>query len=87
MGYLELYGVPKGAQVTAAIEIAPSDDAPAIGTTGATVQPANADDMRIVVGGFSITGLQPGDWVMRFVISMDGKVIGTASRTLRKAAK
>lgn len=85
VGYLELYGVPKGAVVTGSIELAPSEDAPAIGTTPATIQPATAEDMRIAVGGFSIGGLEPGNYVMRMIISIDGKVVGTAMRTLSKA--
>lgn len=87
VGYLELYGVPKGAAVTGSIELAPSEDTPAIATTPATIQPATAEDMRIVVGGFSIGTLPPGDYVMRMNISIDGKVAGTAMRTMSKAAK
>ena len=85
LGYLELYGVPKGAAITGSIELAPSEDAPAIATTPATIQPTTAEDMRIAAGGFSIGALQPGDYVMRMIISIDGKVAGTAMRTLSKA--
>ena len=84
IGYLELYGVPKAATVTGAIELAASEDSPAMGTTPATVQPSTTDDMRIVVGGFSIASLPPGDYVMRMIVSVDGKVAGTALRTLSK---
>lgn len=86
-GYLEIYGVPKGANVTGTIELAPSEDAPAMATTPATIRPAAAEDMRVVFGGFSIGGLQPGDYVMRIVVSVDGKAVGRAMRTLRKSAK
>ncbi len=87
VGYLELYGVPKGAAVTGSIELAPSEDAPAIATTPATIQPTASDDMRVSVGGFSIGALPPGDYVMRMIVSVDGKVAGTAMRTMRKAGK
>ena len=40
--------------------------------------------MRIVAGGFAIGGLAPGDYVMRMIVSVDGKVAGTALRTMRK---
>lgn len=86
-GYLEIYGVPKGANVTGTIELAPSEDAPAMATTPATIRPAAAEDMRVVFGGFSIGGLQPGDYVMKIVVSVDGKAVGRAMRTLRKSAK
>ena len=84
LGYLELYGVPKGAAVTGTIEMAPSEDAPAFATTPATIQAATAEDMRIVVGGFSIGTLDPGNYVVRMIVSIDGKVAGTAMRTLTK---
>jgi hypothetical protein len=87
LGYLELYGVPKGATVTGSIELAPSEQAPAIATTPATVQTATSEDLRIVVGGFSIGGLAPGDYVMRMIVSVDGKVVGTAMRTMSKSAR
>jgi hypothetical protein len=87
LGYLELYGVPKGAAVSGSIELAPTEQAPAIGTTQAAVKETTTEDMRIVAGGFSIAGLAPGDYVMRMIISVDGKVVGTAMRTLSKSAR
>ena len=87
IGYLELYGVTKSANITASVEIAPSEEAPAIATTPGTIKAATAEDMRIAVGGFSIGGLPPGDYVMRMIVSIDGKVAGTAMRTMRKAAR
>ena len=84
-GYLEIYGVPKGGTVTVSLELAPTEDAPALGSTPAQVVAGETDDMRRAVGGFSITGLEPGDHVMRAVVSLDGKVVGRAVRTLRKA--
>ncbi len=84
-GYLEIYGVPKGGTVTVSLELAPTEDAPAIGSTSAQVVAGETEDMRRAVGGFSITGLEPGDHVMRAVVSLDGKVVGRAVRTMRKA--
>ena len=84
-GYLEIYGVPKGGTVTVMLELAPSEDAPALGSTPAQVVPGEAEDMRRAVGGFSIAALPAGDHVMRAVVSLDGKVVGRAVRTMRKA--
>lgn len=83
-GYLEIYGVPKGGAVTVTLEIAPSEDAPAIGNVPAQVVPGDSEDMRRAVGGFSIENLAPGDHVMRAIVSVDGKPVGRVVRTLRK---
>jgi hypothetical protein len=85
-GYLEIYGVPKGSTVTVTLELAPSEDAPAIGTTPAQVAPGDAEDVRRVVGGFSIGALPSGDHVMRAIVSLDGKVVGRAVHTMRKGS-
>ena len=85
VSYLEAFNVPKGAAVTATLELAPSEEAPAMGTTDAQVRPGATDDARIIVGGFGIENLAPGDYVVRTVISVDGKPVGRAASTLRKA--
>ena len=41
--------------------------------------------MRIAFGGFSIATLEPGDYQMRAVVSLDGKPVGRVVRTLRKS--
>ena len=84
VGYLELYNVPKGANVTAQFELAENESAPPLGNAPGTIAPGNGDDARIAYGGFAIAALQPGDYVMRATISVDGKVVGRATRTLRK---
>jgi hypothetical protein len=40
--------------------------------------------MRVAFGGFSIATLAPGDYLMRAVVSLDGKPVGRVVRTLRK---
>jgi hypothetical protein len=86
-GYVEIYGVPKGAAVGASLEIASSVDGPALATAETNVQNAAAEDMRIVSGGFSIGALAPGDYLVRAMVSVDGKPVGRSMRTLRKIAK
>jgi hypothetical protein len=83
VSYVELYSVPAGANVTATLELARSEDAPALGTTDAQVRPG-ANNAATVIGGFSIDTLEPGDYVVRTVISLDGKPIGHAVSTMRK---
>jgi hypothetical protein len=83
VSYMELYSIPKGANVTATLELARSEDAPALGSTDAQVRPAG-EGGATVVGGFSIDTLEPGDYVVRTVISIDGTPVGHAVSTMRK---
>lgn len=85
VSYVEAYAVPAGADVTAMLELARTEDGEALGATEAQVRPGAADDHRLIVGGFSIDTLQPGDYVIRTVISIDGKPVGRAVATMRKA--
>lgn len=55
------------------------------GAAPGVVRSASSEDSRIVIGGFDIATLEPGDYTMRAKISVGGKLAGTASRTLRKA--
>jgi hypothetical protein len=40
--------------------------------------------MRVAFGGFSVAALPPGEYLMRAVVSLDGKPVGKVVRTLRK---
>jgi len=84
VGVAEVYGVPKGANVTVQFEIAESAAAQPRGAAAGSLQNGATEDTRIVVGGFGIETLEPGDYVMRAIVSIDGKVAGTVMRTLRK---
>lgn len=82
--YIEAYAVPAGANVTAMLELARTEDGEALGTTEAQVRPGASDEHRLIVGGFSIDTLEPGDYVVRTVINIDGKPVGRAVATMRK---
>ena len=84
IGLVEIYGVPKGGNVSVDLEVAPSLDGTPIANAPTTVSPGNVEDMRIAFGGFSIASLAPGDYQMRAVIKLDGKSVGRVVRTLRK---
>ena len=84
VGLLEIYGVPKGATVTVSLDMAPSDTEAALATAGTTVSRTKTDDMVIAYGGFDISRMAPGDYLMRAVVSLDGKPVGRVTRTLRK---
>jgi VWFA-related protein len=82
IGYVEVYDVPKGANVGVTFELAETEGGPATATGPAQI--SGTDDTRIAFGGFGIGPMEPGDLHMRAVITLDGKRIGTVSRTLRK---
>jgi hypothetical protein len=85
IGMVEIYGVPKGGTVTVDLDVASTADGAAIASAQTTVSPGRSDDMRIAYGGFSIATLEPGDYQMRAVVSLDGKPVGKVVRTLRKS--
>jgi hypothetical protein len=85
IGLLEIYGVPKGGNVTVDLDVAQTPDGPALATAQTQVSNGSADDMRMAFGGFGIDTLDPGDYLMRAVVSLDGKPVGKVVRTLRKA--
>ena len=84
-GYLEIYQVPKNAVLTVRLELAATADGPALAGDDVPLTPGPRDDVRIAFSGFAIDGMPPGDIVMRAIVSIDGKSVGRALRTLRKA--
>lgn len=84
VGVLEIYGVPKGAAAAVQLEIADAERGAALGTTAAKVVQGPGDDGRTAFGGFPITTLPPGDYVLRAIVTVDGKEAGRAMQTLRK---
>lgn len=84
IGMVEIYGVPKGGAVTVMLDVAPTADGAPLATAQTTITPGRTEDMRIAFGGFSVASLQPGDYLMRAVVSLDGKPVGRVVRTLRK---
>ena len=85
IGMVEIYGVPKGGAVTVELDVAASANGAPLANAPTTVTPGRTEDMRIAFGGFSIATLEPGDYQMRAVVSLDGKPVGKVVRTLRKS--
>ena len=82
---LEIYGVPKGATLAVDLDVASSAEGSPLANAQTTVTAGRTDDMRIAFGGFSIASLAPGDYLMRAVVSLDGKPVGKVVRTMRKS--
>jgi hypothetical protein len=84
VGALELYGVPKGATLAVQLELAESAHGPALADTPGSLAPGPGEDGRTAYGGFTIGTLKPGDYVLRAIVSIDGKEAGRATATVRK---
>jgi hypothetical protein len=84
IGLLEIYNVPKGGAVTFSLDIVQTPDGTPIANAETTVTQGGTEDMRVAYGGFNIASLAPGDYLMRAVVSLDGKPVGKVVRTLRK---
>jgi len=85
IGLVEIYGVPKGGKVTVELDVVSTAEGTAIATAQTTISPGKSDDMRVAFGGFSIATLPAGDYLMRAVVSLDGRPVGKVVRTLRKS--
>lgn len=85
IGYLEIYGVPKGATVGVNLDVAKTNEGAPLATADTSVGNGSADDVRVAYGGFSIANLDSGDYLMRAVVTLDGKPVGRVVRTLRKS--
>ena len=76
--------MPKGGNVTVELDVVSTPDGAPLATAQTSVNAGKTDDMRIAFGGFNIGGLPAGDYLMRAVVSLDGKPVGRVVRTLRK---
>jgi hypothetical protein len=85
VGYFEAYGaVPTADSVTARVEIAAGPEERALAAAAARVITAEPD-LRRIVGAVPIAALPPGDYVLRAIVSVDGRPVGRVMRTLRKS--
>ena len=86
VAYFEAYGRPPSPDsITVRLEVASSPDDRAL--SSAVPQLITADpERRLVVGAVSIAALPPGDYVVRAIVSVDGRPVGRVLRTLRKSS-
>jgi hypothetical protein len=87
LAFFEMYGTPT-AKVDLTVELAKTDAGPAIKSFqptggGATDEP----DKFAVVTEIPIKDLEPGDYVIRITMKMEGQPAGKIMRTFRKTAK
>jgi hypothetical protein len=86
MGYFEIYGRPPAGTMTVALEIAESMDGKAITRVPGTIVPSADGNGATANGVVPIGGLATGDYVVRGIVSLDGRPVGRVARPLKKGA-
>jgi len=84
VAYLELYGRPGKAGVAVSFELIGPDGERPLAAIQGRLRTTSYDDLRLATGEVPIATLPPGDYLVRAVVSVDGKEVGRAERTLRK---
>lgn len=86
VAYFEIYGAaPRPDSVTVRLELAESPDGRALLTAVPRVV-NQGEQRRLAIGALPIAPLSPGDYVVRAIVSVDGRPVGRITRTLRKSA-
>ena len=42
------------------------------------------DGSRVIIGGLRLASMAPGDYQMKMMVSLDGKVVGQSAHTFRR---
>jgi VWFA-related protein len=85
-GSFEILGPPPDGILSVALELAASEDGPALVRVPGTIVATGNADRRRATGVVPIGQLPPGDYVLRAIVGLDGRPIATLIRILRKAA-
>jgi VWFA-related protein len=84
-GTFEVFGAAPAGTLSLVMELAASEDGPALVRVPGSIASTRDPDRRRATGVVPIGQLAPGDYVLRAVVSLDGQQIATLTRTLRKA--
>jgi hypothetical protein len=84
VGLFEIYGVTKDTKLDVTFEIVKDEKTELLGTGPGTVANGPGEDARIVYGGFGLSPVEPGDYLLRAVVTIDGKKAGMVTKTIRK---
>jgi VWFA-related protein len=86
MGYFEVYGSGASFEdVDVAFELAGTPEGPAIIRVPAILTPTQDPDLRRASGVVPLSNYPVGDYVVRGIVTIDGKQAGKVIRTLRKS--
>jgi hypothetical protein len=83
-GYFEIFGEPPSGTLSLTMELAESLDGPALARVPGAIALLQGTDRRRATGVVPIAQVAPGDYVLRAVVSLDGKPLTTLTRVLRK---
>jgi hypothetical protein len=84
-GSFEMQGLVPGGTLSVVLELAASEDGPALVRVPGAIVANEKADRRRATGVVPIGQLPPGDYVLRAIVSLDGQPIATLTRILRKA--
>lgn len=84
IGYVEMYGAPAGARVTASLELAATVNGPALVTVPLAIQ-GTGENRYVAKGALPIGAVPPGDYIVRALVGLEGHPMTRVVRTLRKA--
>ncbi|MEW5982249.1 MAG: hypothetical protein AB1806_07745 [Acidobacteriota bacterium] len=82
--YVEAYGVPKAAELSAVVELAATAEGPALGAVTASVLPGNEEETWQIQAGIALSQVPPGDYILRVLVVVDQKLVGKVVRGMRK---
>lgn len=88
MAYAEIYGRPAATDTLAStFEVASAMEGPPLATIEGSIRTTPNEDRRATLGTIDLASLKPGDYLVRAIVTLNGKEIGRVTRTLRKAAR
>jgi VWFA-related protein len=85
IGYVELFGAPAGAHVSAGLEIATTLNGPPLVRVPLAIEPSG-QNRYVAKGALPIGSLPAGDYLVRALVALEGYPMTRVTRTLRKAA-
>jgi hypothetical protein len=86
--YAEIYGrLAATDALTSRFEIASTVEGAPLASVDGSVRTTPSDDRRAALGTIDLSPLKPGDYLIRAIVSLNGKEIGRVTRTIRKAAR
>ncbi len=83
-GFIEIYGTPPPAPLTARLEIAEDLRAPALATADMAVGLSDDPTRQLATGSVTAAALPPGDYIVRAIVLAGGRELGRASRRLTR---
>ena len=82
MAYVPVYGAPAGTPLDAVMEITDSKGAK-LGVAPTQILDA-PDGSRVIVSGLRLASVPAGDYQMKVIVALDGKVVGQTARSFRR---